>query len=213
MMRTHLTCLIALLAIGCGDDPPGGYNNGAGPGNGGRRIIINQGGSTADGGAAPQSDSGYYLPDSPPPQADLTPPAPDTGPPPPSCGHNSMEDQVFKLLNQRRAQSGLQALACDAAAVRASRDFSQLMCDKKFFSHYGPGGSTVSSRLKAAGAQFSYAGENIAYGYSTPQKVHTGWMNSYGHRKNMLSKSWSRVGIGYVLCNGSRAYWTEDFLN
>jgi len=203
----------------CGDDPPRQRGLPARP-DGGRRIIVNKGKATLDGGVGPQIDPDSGQPFFPPPAAPDTraPPPPPPHPPDngipkhPGCGHNTMEQQVFVLLNQERTSRGLAPLACDPAAVKAARDFSQRMCDQGFFSHYGPGGSTVSSRLKAAGAKFYAAGENIAKGYKTPQSVNSGWMNSSGHRKNMLSSYWDRVGIGYVLCKGYKAYWTEDFL-
>jgi uncharacterized protein YkwD len=161
--------------------------------------------SSPDGGVKPH-DSGV------PPTADSGALKPDSGPPADSCGHNASELQVFTLLNAERAKSGLSALKCDAAAVKAARGYSQQMCDQGFFDHIGPDGSTPASRLKAAGAVFSAAGENIAWGYPTAQDVHDGWMGSSGHRANMLSTSWDRVGVGYVLCKGSKAYWTENFL-
>lgn len=206
--------LAALMLCACGDDPPGMLGPGA-TWDGGRRIIVNKGKATLDGGGGPHLDGGQLVPPSVKPDSspapDLT--IPDQGPPPPPpCGHTQMESQVFTMLNQERTNRGLSPLTCDPAAVKAARDFSQQMCDMGFFSHYGPGGTTVSSRLKAAGAKFYGAGENIAKGYKTPQSVTSGWMNSSGHRKNMLSTYWDRVGIGYVLCNGTKAYWTEDFL-
>jgi uncharacterized protein YkwD len=164
------------------------------------------GGGTTDGAIAPAPDVGTPPP---PPQ----PPTPDSGPPPGStCGHTAIEQQVFVLLNQARAQKGLQPYTCDPFAVQAARGHSQDMCDKKYFSHTGLDGSSPSSRLKAAGATFSYSGENIAWGYPTPQAVHNGWMGSWGHRKAMLSPTFQRVGIGHVLCNGKTSYWTENFL-
>ena len=127
------------------------------------------------------------------------------------CG-SAAEDAVFKLLNQVRAQSGASAVKCDPAAAKVARAHSQDMCDKGYFSHTSPGGKKPWDRLKAAGVGFSSAGENIAKGYQTPSSVHTGWMNSSGHRKNMLSPSWTRVGIGMIKCNGGTPYWTEVFL-
>ena len=137
-------------------------------------------------------------------------------PPPPggssgACG-NAEESQVFNLLNQIRAKYGAGPVKCDTAGLKAARAHSQDMCTRKYFSHTSPDGKSAGNRLKAAGASFSSWGENIAYGYSTPQKVHNGWMNSSGHRKNMLTPSWTRAAIGLVVCNGSTKYWTEVFM-
>ena len=118
---------------------------------------------------------------------------------------------MFDLLNKVRAQYGRGPLTCDAIGTQVARAHSQDMCDKGYFSHTSPGGSTPWSRLQAGGVQFSSAWENIAWGYASPQAVHNGWMNSSGHRQNMLGSSWTRVGIGYFNCNG-KAYWTEVFM-
>jgi len=222
MGRNPLQLLLAATILGlapggCGDlDGPAqgfrqrpGDNNSAGP----RQIIINGGaplpdsgatppGPALDGSAAPGFDTGTAPP----------PPTPDSGPPPStdSCGHNATEQEVFKLLNAERVSRGLKAYTCDPCAVKAARGHSQYMCTTKVFSHYANG--TPSSRCKAAGATFSSCGENIAWGYATPAEVHKGWMNSPGHRAAMLSTSFDRVGVGFVLCNGKTAYWTENFL-
>jgi uncharacterized protein YkwD len=209
---------LLLLHVGCGDldGPVRGYRR---PGDvpiGPRKIIVNNGGPTdpnpnpnpapppppADGMPAPHLDAGVAPP----------PPTPDTGTSPgtDNCGQNPTEQQVFKLLNEARVKRGLTAYTCDPFAVKAARGHSQYMCNTKIFSHYANG--TPSSRCKAAGATFSSCGENIAWGYKDPQAVHTGWMNSSGHRAAMLSKSFERVGVGYVLCNGKTPYWTENFL-
>lgn len=181
---------------------------------GDRRIIVNE-----------NSDAGPMIGPNPypntPPAPDGWMPEPDSGvapkpdalpsPPADTCGHNPTEQQVFLLLNQERLSRGLHAYTCDPFAVKAARGHSQFMCQTKIFSHYANG--TPDSRLTAAGATFSSCGENIAWGYATPQEVHSGWMTSWGHRAAMLSKSFKRVGVGYVLCNGKSAYWTENFLD
>jgi uncharacterized protein YkwD/V8-like Glu-specific endopeptidase len=127
-----------------------------------------------------------------------------------ACG-NGQESGTFNLLNGVRAKNGRGALKCDMGAVNVARQYSQKMCNTGHFGHSGPNGSSPWSRLKAGGVQFSSAGENIAWGYGSPQAVHTGWMNSSGHRQNMLGSSWTRVGIGYANCNGKH-YWTEVFM-
>lgn len=128
------------------------------------------------------------------------------------CGMNAQEQGVFELLNAERAAQGLGALQCDEAGVRAARDHSQDMCDRGYFSHTSPEGTQPWDRLRAAGAHFGAAGENIAMGQPSPQAVHNSWMNSSGHRANMLNGSWTRVGIGYVLCGQYSPYWTEVFM-
>ena len=111
-----------------------------------------------------------------------------------------------------RAQYGLGALACALTGSKAARAHSQDMCSSGFFDHTNLKGQQPWDRLQAAGASFGAAGENIAMGYGTAAQVHQGWMNSSGHRENMLSPGWSRVGIGYVACGGE-PYWTEVFMD
>lgn len=118
---------------------------------------------------------------------------------------------MFTLLNQERAANGAGALQCDAKAVLVARAHSQDMCDRHYFSHTTPEGKSPWDRLKEGGVSFSAAGENIAWGQTTPQQVHNAWMSSSGHKKNMLNPSWVRVGIGYVKCTG-KPYWTEVFM-
>jgi uncharacterized protein YkwD len=145
------------------------------------------------------------------------PPPPDNGgaaPPPPgsggSCG-GPEESQVFDMLNQVRAQYGRGPLQCDPAGANVARQHSQDMCNRGYFSHTSPDGKTPWARLQAGGVPFSSAGENIAMGYQSAQSVHNGWMNSPGHQQNMLSGSWTRVGIGLIHCGGT-PYWTEVFM-
>lgn len=140
---------------------------------------------------------------------------PPTNPPnvPPATGCGSAEEtEVVNLLNQERAKNGLSALTCDAKGITVARAHSQDMCDRGYFSHYTPEGKAPWDRLAEGGVQFSSAGENIAMGYSTPQAVHTGWMNSSGHRENMLTPNWTRVGVGMIRCKGTTPYWTEVFM-
>jgi uncharacterized protein YkwD/V8-like Glu-specific endopeptidase len=150
---------------------------------------------------------------SPSPQPSPSPsPAPAPSPAPDgTCGFNAMEQQVFDLLNQQRAANGAGAVKCDPLAVKVARAHSQDMCDQHYFSHTSLDGRSPWDRLRAGGVTFSAAGENIAYGYASAQSVTNGWMNSSGHRQNMLNPSWTRVGIGYVACGG-KPYWTEDFM-
>jgi uncharacterized protein YkwD len=142
--------------------------------------------------------------------------SPNNPTPPPGGNNNGAcggpeESQVFTLLNQVRAQYGRGALKCDLAGSQVARAHSQDMCNKGYFSHTSPDGKAPWDRLKAAGVPFSSAGENIAMGYQSPQAVHDGWMGSPGHQQNMLSASWTRVGIGLVRCGGT-PYWTEVFM-
>ena len=78
------------------------------------------------------------------------------------------------------------------------------------FSHTRPNGSSFSTALTEAGVSYRTAGENIAYGQSTPQQVMNAWMNSSGHRANILHANYTTIGVGYTVINGT-AYWAQLF--
>ncbi|MFH1132464.1 MAG: CAP domain-containing protein [Pseudomonadota bacterium] len=133
-------------------------------------------------------------------------------PPPGTCG-NTFETDVFNLVNKVRAQNSLKAYDCDSIASQVAHQYSQYMCDAQFFSHQAPDGSLPWDRLKAAGATFSAAGENIAAGQPTPQQVMDSWMNSPGHKANILQTMFTHIGVGYITCNDMMVhYWTQNFL-
>lgn len=146
----------------------------------------------------------------PPPPADSTC---DQQIPVGSCG-NTQETEVFNLTNQFRSNNGLNALNCDPIVGQVARAYSQYMCTAGFFSHIGPDGSNPSTRLKAAGLSFYAAGENIAAGQSSAQDVMNSWMNSSGHRANILNSNFTHLGVGYVSCPSGQYphYWTQNFL-
>jgi uncharacterized protein YkwD len=83
------------------------------------------------------------------------------------------------------------------------------MVDNGYFSHTSPTYGSPFQMIRAFGLSYRTAGENIAYGYTTPQAVVNGWMNSSGHRANILSSSYTQIGVGYV---SQGNYWTQLFL-
>ena len=116
--------------------------------------------------------------------------------------------QVVALVNAERAKYGLSALKVDsrvqqAAQVRAAETVQS-------FSHTRPNGSSFSTALTEAGVSYTRSGENIAYGQSTPQQVVQAWMNSSGHRANILNESFTTIGVGYTVSGGT-AYWAQLF--
>ena len=143
-----------------------------------------------------------------------TPPDQPPAPPPDNGGEcgTAVEAAVVVLANQARARSGGRELACDAAGTRAARAHSQDMCDNGYFSHTGRDGSSAGDRMRREGAQFGGWGENIAWGQRDANAVHTTWMNSSGHRRNILGSGFARIGVGLAVCGG-RNYWTQVFLD
>ena len=133
-----------------------------------------------------------------------------TQPPTESAGFtvSAYESQVATLINEIRADYGLNPLSLDTDLCRVARLKSQDMHDKGYFDHTSPTYGSPFDMMTAFGVRYYTAGENIAYGYRTPQAVVNGWMNSAGHRDNILNSSFRRIGVGYV-ADGS--YWTQMF--
>ena len=121
----------------------------------------------------------------------------------------SYENEVIRLVNEQRAQHGLAALSANWELSRVARYKSQDMVDNRYFSHTSPTYGSPFQMMKAFGISYRTAGENIAYGQRTPQAVVTAWMNSSGHRANILNASYKQIGVGYVT-NGH--YWTQMFI-
>lgn len=140
------------------------------------------------------------------PDAPDTPDTPDT---PDSGTTSSYAQQVLDLVNRERAIYGLESLSLDDTLSRYAAVKSQDMHDNGYFSHTSPTYGSPFDMMKSFGITYSYAGENIAMGYATPDAVVTAWMNSAGHRANILSSSFTRMGIGYVEDGG---YWTQWFI-
>lgn len=119
------------------------------------------------------------------------------------------EQEVIRLVNEIRAENGLKALTYDWELSRVARYKSQDMKDNGYFSHTSPIYGSPFQMIRSFGISFRSAGENIARGYATPQAVVNGWMNSSGHRANILSASFTHIGVGYV---PSGNYWTQMFI-
>jgi uncharacterized protein YkwD len=120
----------------------------------------------------------------------------------------SAEGQVLALVNQQRAAAGCRALSADSGLASLARAFSADMRDRKFFSHTDPDGLDPFERGQRAGV--TVLGENIAYGQPDPASVMTAWMNSPGHRANILNCSYTRLGVGVAYGPGG-PWWTQDF--
>jgi uncharacterized protein YkwD len=121
----------------------------------------------------------------------------------------SAEELAVKLTNGQRAQHGCSALRTDSHLRTAARKHSKDMHVRHYFEHNSLDGRTPWDRIKAAG--YSQPGaENIAMGYATAKAVVDGWMNSPGHRANILNCSLKAVGIGVEYGSGG-PWWTQDF--
>ncbi|WP_060178238.1 CAP domain-containing protein [Streptomyces sp. IMTB 1903] len=135
------------------------------------------------------------------------PQPPKTSPAPAPAASGSVA-AVLALVNQERAAAGCQAVTLNAKLTKAAQDHSADMAAHSNMSHTGSDGSDPGARITRAGYAWSTYGENVAYGYSTPEKVMEGWMNSPGHRENILNCSFKEIGIGLAQPNH---YWTQNF--
>ena len=125
---------------------------------------------------------------------------------------SAFELKVLELVNIERAKYGLSALKWSGELASVARAHSKDMSDRGFFSHTNPDGKSPFDRIKAAGISYSYAAENIAAGQSTPEAVVEGWMNSQGHRENILNANLKYLGVGfYEAAGGYKYYWTQNF--
>ncbi len=127
------------------------------------------------------------------------------------------EQQVFDLVNQQRAANGLQPLTLDSRLVNAARSHNNAMIQKNEFSHQVTGELPLcttgasNDRYDAVGYGWTMCAENIAAGQRTPQDVMNAWMNSSGHRANILNPNLKNIGIGYTTGGSYGTYWTQDF--
>ncbi|MDE3838926.1 hypothetical protein C0966_05990 [Bacillus methanolicus] len=124
----------------------------------------------------------------------------------------SYENQVVQLVNQERAKYGLKPLKTNWELARVARYKSQDMINRNYFDHTSPTYGSPFQMMKNFGITYRTAGENIAAGQRTPKDVVTAWMNSDGHRKNILSSSFTEIGVGYAKGGAYGHYWTQMFI-
>jgi uncharacterized protein YkwD len=151
----------------------------------------------------------------PPPTTSAPTPTPTRTPrrtTPPINAVESFENEVPSLTNAERHDAGCSALRLDTRLRTAARRHSAEMARFGYFSHTGQNGSDPGRRMRDAGYPTSGGwAENIARGYPDPASVMDGWMNSPGHRANILNCSLRALGVGVVRSQGGRVYWTQDF--
>lgn len=125
--------------------------------------------------------------------------------------------KVLDLTNGHRRQAGLAPLRLNEKLSSAAQAHSESMAEDDFFSHTGRDGSSPFDRIRSNGYQYKTAAENIAAGYSTPESVVNAWMDSPGHRGNILNGNFREIGIGYHFLDNDpgsvayNSYWTQSF--
>lgn len=123
----------------------------------------------------------------------------------------TLEQEVLNLVNKERSKNNLPELKLDWEVSRVARYKSQDMCEKNYFSHTSPTYGSPFDMLKKFKISYVTAGENIAKGQKTAQAVMNSWMNSQGHRANILNKNFTKMGVGMYEKNNS-IYWTQLFV-
>ena len=135
------------------------------------------------------------------------PPAPSTAPAP----SGGVTTQVVTLTNAERAKAGCGPLEVNATLTAVAQAHSQDMATNNYFDHNSQDGRTPFDRMTAAGYRYSTAAENIAAGQRTPQDVMTAWMNSPGHRANIMNCDAKAIGVGMARSSDGTPYWTQMF--
>jgi uncharacterized YkwD family protein len=138
-----------------------------------------------------------------PKQPTQTQKAPTTGAP------SQYVQQVIDLTNAQRSKNGLPALKADSQLNGVAQKKSLDMQQNNYFSHTSPTYGSPFDMMRDFGVTYKSAGENIAQGQRTPQEVVNAWMNSEGHRKNILSAKFTHIGVGY---EGTGKHWTQMFI-
>ncbi|MBS6396366.1 MAG: CAP domain-containing protein [Clostridiales bacterium] len=118
-------------------------------------------------------------------------------------------EQVVRLVNEERAKAGLSALTMDTKVTAAANVRAKEI--KQSFSHTRPDGTGFSTALKEQGVSYRGSGENIAWGQRSPEEVMNGWMNSAGHRANILNSSFKNIGVGYYEDAQGTKHWVQLF--
>ena len=121
---------------------------------------------------------------------------------------DSFEREVVRLVNEERKRMGLSELKYNWQLSRVARYKSEDMRDKGYFSHTSPTYGSPYQMMKSFGITYRTAGENIAKGQTSPDAVVKAWMNSSGHRANILNPSFTEIGVGFASGN----YWTQMFI-
>ncbi len=122
------------------------------------------------------------------------------------------EQAVLNLVNKERKASGLKELTLSTKLTSLAEMKSEDMAKNNYFSHTSPTYGTPFEMMQKYGVSYRSAGENIAAGQKTAQEVMNSWMNSSGHRANILNPSFTEIGIGYYAGGSYRTYWTQEFI-
>lgn len=121
-------------------------------------------------------------------------------------------EAVLKLVNAERSKAGLQPLTLSDKLTNIAYTKAKDMADKGYFSHESPTYGSPFDMLKQFGVSYSYAGENIAAGQKTAEEVMNSWMNSSGHKANILNKNYTQIGVGFYRGGEYGTEWVQLFI-
>ena len=130
-----------------------------------------------------------------------------------SSEETSTEQEILKLVNSERSKQGLSPLTLDWELSRVAKFKSEDMRDNNYFSHTSPTYGSPFNMMKSFGITYKSAGENIAAGQQSSAEVMQSWMNSSGHRANILSKNYTQLGVGKATGGSYGTYWTQMFIS
>ncbi len=131
---------------------------------------------------------------------------------PASANIGAYEQQVADLVNKERAAVGLPALKVNTQLAGVAEKKAEDLRDKNYFDHNSPTYGSPFDMMKQFGIKYSTAGENIAKGQRTPSDVMNGWMNSPGHKANIMNANYTEIGVGYVTDSNGGTYWVQMFI-
>ncbi|MES4907620.1 MULTISPECIES: CAP domain-containing protein [unclassified Streptomyces] len=182
---------------------PGSSGSGQATGNGnGNGKANGHGNGKGNGGSGGNGSSSSHKP--------TTPPGQSTGPGAPGNSEKSAAREVLALVNQERSKVGCEPVTADPKLTQLAQDFTDDMALRGFFDHLDPDGDSPWERAEQVGI-LNLGGENIARGQQDAQAVMDSWMNSPGHRANILNCSYKTLGVGANFGDGDGPWWTQDF--
>ncbi|MFB4165156.1 CAP domain-containing protein [Alteribacillus sp. JSM 102045] len=129
-----------------------------------------------------------------------------------AASESEFEQEVIRLTNEEREKQGLEPLESYSELSDVARDKSEDMRDAGYFSHNSPNYGSPFDMMDTYGIEYQGAGENIAAGQQSPEQVVEGWMNSEGHRENILNADFTHIGVGHAEGGSYGNYWTQMFV-
>lgn len=127
-----------------------------------------------------------------------------------NTGVSNYANEILTLVNNERSKQGLKPLTLSAKLTEVATEKAKDMAVNNYFSHTSPTYGSPFDMMKKFGVSYKSAGENIAAGQKTPAEVMQAWLNSSGHRANILNSSYTELGVGYY--KGSKTYWVQQFI-